>query len=465
MALSLRAASGADRGATTATSQAITLPTGTAANDAVYFVISVGAVISAPTLTAGAGWTLVLTTDGTGGLSTIVGYKTVGASETAPTVSWTGAGLTAWSAIGIAPGAGNTATHSAFGTVSNNATAALSHTPGTYTAPVTALTSVILTGLRTSATSASVGVTNTPSTNWLEASDQSTATGTVRQQGAHIEYRLGLNTGGVNPSAIAHSLSSYAVIQHAFVVEAAGVAYAQTVTDAAGAADSVTPVTGTTTPQAFTRTITDAAGATDNTSAVGPPGGVTAAGRMFVTCAHTGGTPIFSAVRSTTGYAWSGSSLLFEAVQMPGVAGVDTAFAQMWIMDPSPTDTVDRLGFEYRAAANALDLVGQTGAGYAPIGTTTTLTYSAATHRWLRITHTGSSIVWDTSPDGLTWTTQRTLATPPAWTTKTTLRVSFEAYRTTGTNDLFLLDSVNLPPLRIVRPVRNLSAVGRSYSF
>lgn len=187
--------------------------------------------------------------------------------------------------------------------------------------------------------------------------------------------------------------------------------------------------------------------------------------RLYVSCSHNAGVPIFTNVRSSTGYAWSGSSLLFEIGQMPGVASTDTAFAQMWIMDPAPSNTVDRLGFEYRVAANALDLIGQTGASYSPIGTTTTLTYAAATHRWLRITHTGSSIVWATSPDGLTWTTQRTLATPPAWTTKTTLRVSFEAYRTSGTNDLFLVDSVNIAPLRIVRPVRGLSAVGRSYSF
>lgn len=225
MALSLRGTTGTggNQGATAATSQAITLPTGTTTNDSVYFVVSVGAVISAPTLTAGSGWTLILTTDATGAMSTIVGYKLIVASETAPTVSWTTSGLTAWTAIAIAPGAGLAANHHAFGTVTNTGAAATTHTPGTYTAPVTALTSVILTGLRTSGTTASVAVTNTPSNNWVEPTtgDQSTASGTVRQQGAHLEYRLGLVTGAVTPSAITHSVSSFAIILHAFIVEGA----------------------------------------------------------------------------------------------------------------------------------------------------------------------------------------------------------------------------------------------------
>lgn len=186
-------------------------------------------------------------------------------------------------------------------------------------------------------------------------------------------------------------------------------------------------------------------------------------GQAQVPCQQTGGTPSYLSMRGAVGCTWSGSSLVLEVPAMPanGTAG----FGQVWVMDPAPADTVARLGFEYRAAANALDLLGQAGANYGAIGTTTTLTYSATTHRWLRITHTGANIVWATSPDGLTWTTQRTYTTPPTWAAKTTLIPSFEAYRTAGANDALVIDNINLPPTRARASVRALAAVGRSNSY
>lgn len=188
------------------------------------------------------------------------------------------------------------------------------------------------------------------------------------------------------------------------------------------------------------------------------------AGRAQVPAQQTAGVPSYLSMRGAIGCTWTGSSLTVEIAAMPtaGTAG----FAQVWVMDPAPADTVARLGFEYRAAANALDLIGQSSAGYTAIGTTTTLTYSATTHRWLRIRHTGTSIVWDTSPDGITWTLgQRTLAAVPTWANKTTLIPSFEAYRTAGANDALVLDNINMPPTRATRPVRALAAVSRSYSY
>lgn len=169
-------------------------------------------------------------------------------------------------------------------------------------------------------------------------------------------------------------------------------------------------------------------------------------GELAVRCNHTAGAPTYAFATSVEGFTWSGSYLFAKVPGMPAVAGVSTANAQMWVMDSAPADTVARLGFEYRAAANALDCIGQSGATYAPIGTTTTLTYSATTHAWLRINHTGTAIVWQTSPDGVTWTTRRTLATVPTWANKTTLLASFQAFRSNGTNDTFRVDNVNAVP-------------------
>jgi hypothetical protein len=41
----------------------------------------------------------------------------------------------------------------------------------------------------------------------------------------------------------------------------------------------------------------------------------------------------------------------------------------------------------------------------------TTLTYDPVLHRWIRLTHDGTNVLWQTSTNGLTWTTRRTATT------------------------------------------------------
>lgn len=78
--------------------------------------------------------------------------------------------------------------------------------------------------------------------------------------------------------------------------------------------------------------------------------------------------------------------------------------------------------------------------------TPTTVTYSSSTHVWWRLRHDGTSCYFETSPDGLSWTVQRTLAVAPSWTRYSNLSVQFEASRTTGTNDFAAIDNFNYPP-------------------
>lgn len=174
-------------------------------------------------------------------------------------------------------------------------------------------------------------------------------------------------------------------------------------------------------------------------------GGGVAAGSLYVNCAHTAGTPAYSSVRRSTNYTFTGSTFTWYDVVWPGPAG-DAANGQLWVMDTQPAAIVDRLGFEYVGSANRLDLIGQSGASYSPIGTTTSLTYDPVAHRHLRVSHAGSSILWQTSSDGLTWTTRRNLTTVPSWTGKTTLQPSAEAFRTAGVNDTLRVGAVNTPP-------------------
>ncbi len=48
----------------------------------------------------------------------------------------------------------------------------------------------------------------------------------------------------------------------------------------------------------------------------------------------------------------------------------------------------------------------------AGVDSTTTLTYDTTNHKWWRIRESGGNILWDTSPDGITWTNRRSLANP-----------------------------------------------------
>ena len=175
-------------------------------------------------------------------------------------------------------------------------------------------------------------------------------------------------------------------------------------------------------------------------------------GQLAVNCGHVAGDPVFSSARSRPAYQWSGSQLRFEAPSMPGVVG-DAANAQAWVMDSAPAVVVDRIGFEYVAAAGRLDFLGQTGATYDAIGVTESVPYDPIAHRWLGLRHTGTAIIWETSPDRATWTVRRTLATVPAWANKTVLQVSFEAFRSSGTNDTFRVDNVNAAPTAQARTV------------
>lgn len=73
----------------------------------------------------------------------------------------------------------------------------------------------------------------------------------------------------------------------------------------------------------------------------------------------------------------------------------------------------------------------------------TSLTYDSTNHAWLRILSSGSSVYWDTSPDGTTWTTRRT-ATAPAWITKTNSALTLQVHRDNGTSNYSEIDNVNV---------------------
>lgn len=217
MALSVRAASGGQNGATAVSSQAVTFPAGTTTNDLVYIIVAVNSTVSSP---VAAGWNPLLTTNSTNTQSTIVCYRSIQAGDTAPTITWTTTGKASWVAVTLQPAAGQQAAHSGFGTVLNSGTAGTSFTPNSYAAGAATGASVLLSGFKTSANGAA-GITTTAPTNWTEPTngDQTTAVGsTARQAAAETSVRTG-QTGTITPGAETASLSSFGIVHHAFAIE------------------------------------------------------------------------------------------------------------------------------------------------------------------------------------------------------------------------------------------------------
>jgi hypothetical protein len=230
VALAYRASSAANNAGTTVSTVTVTLPTGTAANDLVYIVCSVGAVYTSPVDPAGWATSHNTNSDATG--RTFIAYKTIASADTNPVFSWTGAGKTAYTAITLQPTAGLQGIHAGFIGPTVNATAT-SHTSPAYVAGAQSGASVLLTGYRGGANVATA-ITTTPPTGWTEPAsnaDTSTATGTTaatRQVAAWHAYNLA-QTGTITPGAQTVSATAVANLYHAFAIEGSFLATPPTV--------------------------------------------------------------------------------------------------------------------------------------------------------------------------------------------------------------------------------------------
>jgi hypothetical protein len=166
----------------------------------------------------------------------------------------------------------------------------------------------------------------------------------------------------------------------------------------------------------------------------------------FGTVSETGGrariacTTDYAAFVSAASYSLAGSSV-YARVYPPAAGGAaTTAYAQMVVL--SSTDGTEA-GFQINAVGGQLRCMANV--DYWD-DTATVLTYDPTAHAWLRLREAAGSMQWDTSPDGTTWTTRRTLTTPAWVTAGTTLRLSMEAHRDSGTADFAEFDNVDTPP-------------------
>lgn len=174
-------------------------------------------------------------------------------------------------------------------------------------------------------------------------------------------------------------------------------------------------------------------------------------GRGRTPCrALVGGTPDYAGIETTGAgsRAFAGRYLSVEVPVVPAAStAVQDAVTQVWLgsLLGGLNTSGNRIGFSYNAVTGLLSFDNQ--AGYTDAGRQS-VTYSATTHRWWRITHTGTTVVWATSPTGLagSWTSQRTLSTPPTWATNADTVVALESWRDAGVEDFAEFDNVNIAP-------------------
>jgi hypothetical protein len=164
-------------------------------------------------------------------------------------------------------------------------------------------------------------------------------------------------------------------------------------------------------------------------------GGVTeVGGRARVPC-----TTGYAGYQTGYAYTLTGSSVYLQIPVAPALSTATTeAICCMMILSGTGGT---RLGFVINAVGGLLRCKSEV-SYYDPASVD--IAYSNVTHRWLRIREAGGNVLWDTSPDGTTWTNRRTLATP-AWVSGAvdTLALDLFAHRDAGVADYAEYDNVN----------------------
>jgi hypothetical protein len=142
-----------------------------------------------------------------------------------------------------------------------------------------------------------------------------------------------------------------------------------------------------------------------------------------------------AAFLSAREWTLTGSKLTARLVTLPGANGSSSVTASMWV---NSTTGGTRLGWRYYPLTGAISAENQTGFSDA---TPSSFTYNPRDYAWLRVRESGGTVYWESSGDGFSWSTRRTLATP-SWVSSQTLTVEFPGTRTGGTNDFVEWDLV-----------------------
>lgn len=148
----------------------------------------------------------------------------------------------------------------------------------------------------------------------------------------------------------------------------------------------------------------------------------------------------FTGLRTPFQYTLQGSSVSAQ-VYLPVATGATSQSNVSLMVGTTTVGTQLRIkGDAFTGLLTFSNEVGSTDANAVSI------TYDPVAHAWWRIRESGGTIFWETSPDSVTWTNQRTTnATAPAYATNgTLLSVLFQTHRDAGTSDYAEVDNVNV---------------------
>lgn len=165
------------------------------------------------------------------------------------------------------------------------------------------------------------------------------------------------------------------------------------------------------------------------------------AGQARIPCAHTAGTPDWAGIQTPPSYRLD--DLYARITPAPVNGATVTCYTALAVTDQAVEGTslharIDVVTGLLRLESN-VDYFDETAVE---------LTYDPDAHAWLRITRSGSNILWQTSPDAATWTTRRTLAAP-SWCNYGGVDVLVESARDGGTNNFAYVDAVNVAVVEV----------------
>jgi hypothetical protein len=144
---------------------------------------------------------------------------------------------------------------------------------------------------------------------------------------------------------------------------------------------------------------------------------------------------------------WTFDSVFFQIPTFPALAGATVeCYTSAWIFSAGQ-DAGTHVGFLGDHTTGNLYFMSRT--GYVD-GGAVSVTLDPATHAWWRLRISGGNLIWETAPDGSTWTTRRTLATPAWLSAATDCKLLLESHRNDGTNNFSEFDNVNVVPFATV---------------
>jgi hypothetical protein len=157
---------------------------------------------------------------------------------------------------------------------------------------------------------------------------------------------------------------------------------------------------------------------------------VLSGGRVQITCNNT-----YPTLATLPAYDFRGSSMTVQVPQVPPVGNGSTE-ALAFVHDVASGNRVQMM-----YSGGQLVMREQTGAA----SDDTSITYSAVDHMWWRVSESTGTLTWETSPDGLAWTTRRTKVSTNYWA-HVAVYLACGYYGTETAPGPALFDNLNLAP-------------------